>query len=247
MKRFFLTIVITFLFFAPAPSAFPDPVSEYNATITGDEVFLMEEPSFVSRDFGIFGIGVGNKIIVLSRTSFTDLMAGVPEDYWYLILERHCGAEITGYVHGSALKIDPDVSIPVFDPPGAAPTKAYTAFERCAIEVSIDETCVKTTGALTVPPGIKAVRFRLIRFSSGYTSCPGDFSGQIIAFSIAPASDPGNPSFTYEEPDGGVPDVDNAVRGEFFSLDLPPGTYLVDIEGRPWINLKITYDLVEAP
>ncbi len=245
MKGCLLTIVIALLFLAAAPPASPEPVPGFNATITQDEVFYMREPSFVGRDFGIFEMGgVGNKVIVLSRTSFTDRIVGVPEDYWYLVMYMHCGAEIAGYIHGSALRMDPGSTVPVSDPPGAAPSTTAPAFERLTVTAAIDKERKKTAGAIAVPPGKRAVRFRLNWFGLNQIECPERLDD---GFSITPASGVGGPLFRFEYPEDSGPDEFDAVRDTFFSLDLGPGDYVVDVTGAPCLGLKITYDLEDAP
>lgn len=248
MNRYLLMILTIFFFISPALTVFSDPASEYNATITNNDIFYMRGPSFVGRDSGIFEMGgVGDQVIVLSRTSFTDRMAGVPEDYWYLVMYRHCGAEITGYIHGSALRIDPGRTIPVFDPAGATPSTTAPAFERLTLTASIDKERKKTTGTITVPPGKRAVRFRLNWFGSDFFECPEWLERSNDGFSIAPASPPGTPLFAYKIPvDAGPGDFDTA-RDAFFSLDLGPGNYVADVTGDPCLGLKITYDLEDAP
>jgi hypothetical protein len=239
---------MTILFIVPAFSAFSDPVSEFNATMTQDGVFYMRGPSFVGPDYGIYEMGgAGSEVIVLSRTSFTDRMAGVPEDYWYLVMYRHCGAEITGYIHGSALRIDPGRTIPVFDPAGATPSTTAPAFVRLTLTASIDKERKKTTGTIIVPPGKRAVRFRLNWFGSNFFECPEWLERSNDGFFIAPASAPGTPLFAYKIPvDAGPGDFDTA-RDTFFSLDLGPGAYRVDVTGDPCLGLKITYDIEDAP
>ncbi len=248
MNRYLLMIFTIPLFLAAALIAFSHEPPEYNATITSNEIFYMREPSFVGRDSGIFEMGgVGSEVIVLSRTSFTDRMAGVPEDYWYLVMYRHCGAEITGYIHGSALRIDPGRAIPVFDPAGAAPSTTAPAFVRLTLTASIDKERKKTTGTITVPPGKRAVRFRLNWLGSDSFECPEWLDRPNDWFSIAPVSPPGAPLFAYKVPvDAGPGDFDTA-RDTFFSLDLGPGDYVVDVTGAPCLELKITYDIEDAP
>jgi hypothetical protein len=247
MNRSFPAVLMIILFIVPTFSAFSDPVSEFNATMTQDGVFYMRGPSFVAPDYGIYEMGgAGSEVIVLSRTSFTDRMAGVPEDYWYLVMYRHCGAEITGYIHGSALRMNPASSVLVFDPPGAVPTPAVPRFVRLTAGASLDKECKKAIGAITVPSGKRAVRFRLNYFNGDYARCSEGSVWPTCGFSIAPASDPGNPPFSYKVPEDAGPDAFDEIRDEFFALSLGPGTYLVDIEGAPWIRLMITYDLMVA-
>jgi hypothetical protein len=246
MKRLSLMILVAALLLVPVPPAPCDPVSEYNATVTANDVLLMREPSFTARDMGIFDMPAGNKIVVLSRTSFTDRMAGVPQDYWYLVMERHCGAAITGYIHGSALTIDPGAPIPVLDPAGFVPA-AVPAFERRTVTASIGKDCATTTGAIAVPPGKRAVRFRLDCFTWDFVECPEEPSLPPNGFTIAPVSSPDDPLFAYGDPEGAGPYAFDGVQDMFFSLDLGPGAYLVDVAGHPWLTLKITYDLVDAP
>jgi hypothetical protein len=248
MNRSFPAVLMIILFIVPTFSAFSDPVSEFNATMTKDGVFYMRGPSFVAPDYGIYEMGgAGSEVIVLSRTSFTDRMAGVPEDYWYLVMYRHCGAEITGYIHGSALRMNPASSVLVFDPPGAVPTPAVPRFVRLTAGASLDKECKKATGTITVPSGKRAVRFRLNYFGGNFGVYAGESAPTPNGFSIAPASGAGSPLFRFEYPEDSGPDEFDSVRDDFFALELEPGAYRMDVSGGSSLTLKITYDLVETP
>ncbi len=92
-----------------------------NGTVTEGSIPLMKGPSFIVEEVPGFATAKGQRIEVLSRTSFTDYLAAVPDDYWYNVRLGHGGAPVTGYLHGSVLLVDPGVTVPVFDPPGFCP------------------------------------------------------------------------------------------------------------------------------
>jgi len=248
MRLFLQAILISILSIAPVSPVFSDPVSEFNATLTQDNVFYMKDPSFIGPDNGIYEMGgAGSDIIVLSRTSFTDRMTGVPEDYWYLVMYRHCGAEICGYIHGSALSVDPAKPVPIGDPPGAGPTPSVPAFERFTAGVILDKGFTMATETITVPPGNRAVRFRLNYLGGNFVGCEVESASTVDGFSVARTSGAGGPLFHFEYPEDPGPNEFDSVRDDFFALELGPGTYRLDVSGHPRLRLKITYDLVDIP
>jgi hypothetical protein len=217
-----------------------------NATVTEDFIPLMKGPSFIAEELDDVQMVKGERVKAISRTSFTDRLAAVPEDYWYLVGFRESGALITGYIHGSALAVDPGVTIPIFDPPGLSVTTPRVVSGRYTGQWRIDARCVRTVDALIVPEGATATHFTIVRFDSSFTPCPGETYGSIIGFSIAPAADPGGELFSYEEHIADDPAELQHIKDGFYSFDLEPGNYAVDIRGGRDTILKLTYELVEA-
>jgi hypothetical protein len=213
-----------------------------NATVTEDSIPLMTGPSFIVGEVTGCATEKGQRIEVLTRTSFTDYLAAVPEDYWYNVRIVSGGSPVTGYVHGSVLLLDPGATVPVFDPPGFAP-RPKDVFGTFSVASAVSERCAKTEGAMIVPEGSTATHFTIARFDSSFTACPDGGFGSIIGFSIVSAADPGREFFSYEESIADDPAGLRYLKDGFYSMDLDPGTYIVTIRGGPETILEITYDL----
>jgi hypothetical protein len=216
-----------------------------NGTITEGSIPLMKGPSFIVEDVPGLATVKGQRVEVLSRTSFTDYLAAVPESYWYNVRLARGGSPVTGYIHGSILLVDPGVTVPVFDPPGYAP-KPKDVSGGYTVKSAVSERCVKTEGILTVPKGSTATHFTIVRFDSSFTPCPDGGYGSVIGFSIVPAADRNREFFSYEESIADDPAGIQYLKDGFYYMDLDPGTYVVTVRGGPGTILEITYDLMVA-
>jgi hypothetical protein len=242
MKRYLLPLLVLIAFLVTFPTAF----ASESATVTEDSIPLMKGPSFISEQVGDETVSSGYVVEVISRTSFTDRLAAVPEDFWYFVSFRECGALIAGYVHGSVLRIGPGVTIPVADPPGFPPVKSAPALKEYMVVASIDGKCIKTHGTLTVPPKKTATHFTIKRFDSSFTPCPDGGFGSIIGFSIVSAANPAEELFSYEEHIADDPAELQYIKDGFHYFDLDPGSYTVTVRGGPDTTLELTYELVNA-
>jgi len=213
-----------------------------NATVTKNSIPIMTGPSFIVEEVAGVTMTKGQRIEVVSRTSFTDRLAAVPEDYWYLVRFTERGTAVTGYVHGSVLAIDAGVTAPVTDPPGYAPGPK-TVSGGYSVTSAVSERCAVTNGTFTVPAGSTATHFVIARFDSSFTACPGDY-GSVIGFSVVSAADPNYEYFSYEEHIADDPAGLQYQKDGFYYMDLDPGTYIVNVRGGPGTMLTITYDLV---
>jgi hypothetical protein len=216
-----------------------------NATVTEGSIPLMVGPSFIVEEVPGVATVKGQRIEVVSRTSFTDYLAAIPENYWYLVRFTNPGSPVTGYLHGSVLALDPGATVPVFDPPGFAP-KPKVASGGNTVTSAVSGRCVKTEGVLTVPKGSTATHFTISRFDSSFTSCPDGGYGSIIGFSIVSAADLNREFFSYDESIADDPAGLQYQRDGFYYMDLDPGSYIVTIRGGPDTALEITYDLTVA-
>jgi hypothetical protein len=214
-----------------------------NAVVTADSIPLMEGPSFIADEAdGGAVVPKGQPVEVVSRTSFTDRLAAIPEDYWYFVRFSDSGAIRSGYIHGSVLALAEGTLVPVFDPPGSSPGAPVTSGAYTVMS-SVGTRCELSEGVITVPAGSAATHFTIARFDSSFTPCPGGGYGSIIGFSIVPAADPGVEEFSYEEHIADDPDELQHVKDGFYYFDLGPGTWRVVVRGGPDTVLELTYDL----
>jgi hypothetical protein len=216
-----------------------------NATVTEDSIPLMTGPSFIVEEVPGFATAKDQRIEVISRTSFTDYLAAVPENYWYNVRLSLGAAPVTGYLHGSVLMVDPGVTVPVFDPPAYTP-KPKVLSGGYTVKSAVSERCVKTEGTLTVPDGSAATYFAIARFDSSFTPCPDGGYGSIIGFSIVSAADRNREFFSYEESIADDSAGLQCLKDGLYYMDLDPGTYVVTVRGGPGTTLEITYDLMVA-
>jgi hypothetical protein len=239
MRRYPLILCASILLIAASAYA----LAAENATVTEGGIPFKKDPSFISDEVGT--TVKGERVLVLSRTSFTDRLAAVPDDYWYLVRTTRAGAPPTGYVHGSILAIDPGTTVSVFDPPGFTPTAPPPGGKLYTVRSSVNAACRKTNGTLTIPKGKVATHFTIVRFDSSFTSCPGGGYGSIIGFSIVPSAKPADELFTYEEHIADDPAELQYTKDGFYYFDLEPGNYTVTIQGGPDTTLELTYELTD--
>ena len=216
-----------------------------NATVTEGSIPLMQAPSFIVEEVPGFSTAKGQRVEVLSRTSFTDYLAAVPEDYWYNVRVSRAGAPVTGYIHGSVLSIDPGAAVPVFDPPGYALKPTSVSGGR-TVRSAVSGRCVTTEGVFTVPDGSTATHFTITRFDSSFTACPEGGYGSVIGFSIVSAADRNREFFSYEESIADDSAGLQYLKDGFYFMDLDPGTYILTVRGGRDTVLVITYDLLAA-
>ncbi|MBN2223891.1 MAG: hypothetical protein JW765_04365 [Deltaproteobacteria bacterium] len=241
MNRYLLPLLVLFALFLTFPSAF----ASESATVTEDSIPLMKGPSFISEEMGGVTVSRGYTVEVISRTSFTDRLAALPDDYWYLVRYRESGVLYTGYVHGSALALDAAATIPVFDPPEYSPNKP-TASGIKKVTSSIDGGCERHEGVIVVPEGTMATHFTIKRFDSSFTPCPDGGFGSIIGFSIISAANPAEELFSYEEHIADDPAELQYIKDGFHYFDLDPGSYTVTVRGGPDTTLELTYEMINA-
>ena len=241
MKRYLLVLPALFLV---SLICLPAGAAE-NATVTKNSIPLMSGPSFIVEEIAGVTLMSGRRVEVVSRTSFTDRLAAVPEDYWYLVRLTERGTAVTGYVHGSVLAIDAGVAAPVTDPPGYAPAPK-TVSGGYSVTSAVSERCAVTNGTLTVPDGSTATHFVIGRFDSSFTACPDGGYGSVIGFSVVSAADPNYEYFSYEEHLADDPAGLQYQKDGFYYMDLDPGTYVVTVRGGPNTTLTISYDLVRS-
>lgn len=216
-----------------------------NTTVTEGSIPLMTGPSFTVGEVAGFATTKGQRVEVLSRTSFTDHLAAVPEDYWYNVRVLRPGAPVTGYIHGSVLVVDPGVTVPIFDPAGFAP-KPTSVSGGYTIRSAVSGRCVTTEGVFTVPDGSTATHFTIKRFDSSFTACPGGGYSSVIGFSIVSAADRNREFFSYEESIADDPAGLQYLKDGFYYMDLDPGTYVLTVRGGPETSLEIAYDQMVA-
>ncbi len=238
MKRSILCTATVAVFLLSSVWAFPAG----NATVTGESIPLMKGPSFISDEPGAVALHKGQPVTVLSRTSFTDRLAAIPEDYWYLVTFREGGAPFTGYVHGSALAVEEGAAIPIFDPPGFSP-KPPVASGTYTVVSRVTAQCTRDEGVVTVPAGTVATHFTIARFDSSFTPCPGEY-GSVIGFSIVSSAESGSELFSYEERIADDPAGLQYMKDGLYYMDLDPGNYVVTIRGGPGTVLELSYELV---
>jgi hypothetical protein len=218
-------------------------LSADNATVTEDSVSLMTGPSFILDKLNDnLMVYKGQRIEVVSRTSFTDRLAAVPENYWYFVRFLECGKVITGYIHGSALAVNEGAVVPIFDPPGFSPNPPVVSGRYTVVSSMGGKQCVRDEGCITVPKGTAATHFVIARFDSSFTPCPDGDLASIIGFSIVSVGDPGEVLFSYEEHIADEPAQLQYIKDGFYYFDLEPGNYRVTLRGGGTV-LNLTYEL----
>jgi hypothetical protein len=239
MKRYLLPLSVAILLVVGRSAV----SAAENAAVTENSIPLMAGPSFTAGEIGGVTIYNGQRLEAVSRTSFADRLAAVPEDYWYLISYRECGALRSGYVHGSSLALDTAVTVPIYDPPGFSPKPRVVSGRYTVASFINGGRCAHNEGVILVPEGTVATHFTIDRFDSSFTPCPAGGYASIIGFSIISATDPSDELFSYEEHLADDPAELQYTKDGFYYFDLEPGTYTLAVRGGQDTVLKLSYEL----
>jgi len=220
-----------------------------NGTITYDDTPVMAEPNFFSDTTGT--LMKGDRVAVISRTSWTDTLAALPVDYWYVVeYWGPAGEYVFGYAFGSNLAVDAGAEVPIKeDPEGFVPPMPPSNYSHgvgvFCVRAEIDLSCRTNPVDFTIPAGKKGVNFEIESLSSSWESCMGEGVTSVFSVTISDIGELPRTIYTYTERIADDPEIIEANRIDFSSLVLPEGTYGVSINGGYDTVCEFCYEVID--
>lgn len=245
MKKLSVVLAVMFCICIAAMSAF----AWENGTITYNDTPVMAEPNFFSDITGT--LMKGDRVAVISRTSWTDTLAALPVDYWYVVeYWGPAGEYVFGYTFGSNLAVDAGVEVPIKeDPEGFVPPMPPSNYSHgvgvFCVRAEIDLSCRTNPVDFTIPAGKKGVNFEIKSLSSSWESCMGEGVTSVFSVTISDIGELPHTVYTYTERIADDPEVIEANRIDFSSLTLPGGTYGVSINGGYDTVCEFCYEVID--
>jgi hypothetical protein len=245
MKKLRVVFIVVFCVCIAAVTA----VAWENGTITYDDTPVTAEPNFFSDITGT--LMKGDRVAVISRTSWTDTLAALPVDYWYVVEYWGPNGEyVFGYTFGSNLAVDAGADVPIKeDPEGFVPPMQPSHYshgvgEFC-IRVEIDLSCRTTPVEFSIPEGKKGVNFEIKHLSSSWQSCMGEGITSVFNATIADIGEMPRNVYTYTERIADDPGTIEMNRADFSNLVLPAGSYGVSLNGGYDTVCEICYEVID--